>query len=285
MIYQLAFRKDDSGGPVVPGQLKVMPNGPEGPAATALLALEPRVTFLIHGFNVNREEGATGLGNLAQCLNSALGAAVVSVLWPGDHWLGPLSYPSEGRDADDTAAQFARFIGDVVPPLTSLSFVTHSMGARVAMETIERLLGRAYRFDQLCLMAPAVDDTCLASLNAYRATVENCNRVAVLSSKEDEVLKYAYPAGDLLQAFAFWHDTAGSALGYRGPRSHDPSGGVPDNVLHKMIGVDRNSDHGDYIPEFAPGGAQPDNRTHRNQESAARFADQVIGCRQDPDYV
>jgi len=285
MIYLLEFRADDTGGPVVPGRLKVMPNGPEGPVASDLLMLEPRITFLIHGFNVNREEGRTGLGNLAQFLNSALGAAVVAVLWPGDHWLGALSYPFEGRDADDTAAQFARFVGDVVRPLTTLSFVTHSLGARVAMETIERLLGRAYPFDQVCLMAPAIDDSSLASLNAYRTSVGNCSRVAVLSSKEDEVLQYAYPAGDLLQAFIFRDDIAGSALGYHGPRPHDPSGAVPNNVLHWPIDVDRNSDHSDYIPEFAPGNGQPGNRTHRNQESAANFADQVIGRQPNPQYL
>jgi hypothetical protein len=285
MIYQLEFRKDNTGGPVVPGQLKAMPDGPSGPAAAALLALEPRITFLVHGFNVNRKEGQKGLGNLARFLDAALGAAVVSVLWPGDHWTGAISYPFEGRDADDTAAEFARFVGDVVRRGTSLSFVTHSLGARVAMETIKALPGDAYPVDQVCLMAPAIDDFSLASLNNYRAQVESCRRVAVLSSREDEVLRFAYPAGDLLQAFVFWDDIAGSALGYRGPKSHDPGGPVPGNVIHKAIADGRNSDHEDYIPEFPPGGKDPDDKSQCNQESAAEFADQVIGRRPDPDYV
>lgn len=285
MIYQLEFRTDDTGGPVAPGQLKVMPSGPAGSAATALLALEPRITFLVHGFNVNREKGQEGLGNLARFLDSALGAAVVSVLWPGDHWIGPLSYPFEGRDADDTAAMFARFVEDVVRPGIPLSFVTHSLGARVAMETIKALPADAYPIDQVCLMAPAIDDFSLASLNDYRAQVERSGRVAVLSSKEDEVLRFAYPAGDLLQAFIYWDDIAGAALGYRGPKPHDPGGPVPDKVLHEAIDAARNSDHEDYVPEFSPGGADLLKKRHRNQISAAEFADKVIARRPDPDYV
>ena len=74
------------------------------------------------------------------------------------------------------------------------------------------------RLKQLCLTAAAVDDYCLGYDLDYRDTALQAERVSVLASRKDRVLRYAYPAGDLLQALCFfWTDTAGLALGYHGP--------------------------------------------------------------------
>jgi pimeloyl-ACP methyl ester carboxylesterase len=265
--YILDFRGADVDGPVLPGRLVRGTNDQ--------LRAESQVAFLLHGFNVSRGQGEQALDRLADELPSAQAGAVVLTLWPGDHWIGSLCYPFEGSCADDTAAELARYVGDVIVPGTPLVFVAHSLGSRVAMETVARLLAGEYPVNQICLMAPAIDDFSLASPATYMPAARYSRRVAVLSSKRDKVLKYAYPLGDLLQSFIFfWRDEFGLALGFHGPK---PCGDnpVPSTVIHHAIPDSRNAGHGDCIPSPAP---TPE------QLSATRFADDVIRGATDPQY-
>lgn len=259
----------------MPGRLEAAP----GLGTLENLQIEPKITVLLHGFNVNYEEGKDALLRLAKLLPSAGDGAVVATLWPGDHWLGPLSYSFEGRDADDTAAELAKFLGDVVRPTANIAFVAHSLGCRVAMETTDRLISAGHDPQQVCLMAAAIDDYSLASPDAYLATTEGVARVAALSSRADKVLRFAYPAGDLFQAFVFTDDMAGLALGYHGARSHKPSGTpVPVNVLDVRIPKAKKGNgvgHGDYLPA---------KQANDKQRSAARFADAVIAGADSPAY-
>jgi pimeloyl-ACP methyl ester carboxylesterase len=274
MKYLLDFRERDVSGAVVPGRLTDMTTGENGPVVLGNLVAETQVTFLIHGFNVSGLEGESALNNLAKGLPDVTGG-LVGVLWPGDHGLGFLSYSFEGRDAEDTADELARFIDDNLQAGTPLSFAAHSLGARVAMETMKRLDDR-YPLEQACYMAAAVDDDSVSEVEVYRAVVESTSRVAVLSSKEDEVLKYAYPVADLLQAFLFFSmDSFGLALGYHGPRPHSAGDAVPGNVVHTPIPVMRNSDHGDYLWESSP---TPEH------VSAAAYANGVLSGHPDPSY-
>ena len=275
MKYLLDFRERDVGGAVVPGRLTDMTTGEHGPVVRGNLVAEPRITFLIHGFNVSRLEGELALTHLANDLPDVTGG-LVAVLWPGDHGIGFLSYFFEGRDADDTAEELARFIDDNLPADTPLSFATHSLGARVAMEAMKRLEDDRYPFEQACHMAAAVDDDSVSEAGVYRAVVESTSRVAVLSSKEDEVLKYVYPVADLLQSFLFFStESFGLALGYHGPRPHSEGDAVPGNVVHTPIPVSRNSDHGDYLWESSQ---TPEHR------SAAAYANGVISGHPNPTY-
>jgi len=148
------------------------------------------------------------------------------------------------------------------------------------METVKRLMRQKYHVQQVCLMAAAIDDDSLSIPRVYRAAAGAARRVAVLASREDRVLKWAYPVGDLLQAFAFWRDSPGLALGYHGPRSHGADH-VPVQVYAEQIPDSRKSDHGDYIP--GPSGTPA---THlRNQVSAASFANAVLSGDTDPEYT
>jgi hypothetical protein len=277
MNFLLDFRERGQGGAVVPGHLIKLPQRTSGAPAIALLQSEAHITFLLHGFNVNRKDGIDGLLRLATHLPSVQAGAVVAVLWPGDHWVGAVSYPFENRDADDTAAELAKFIDEYIRSDTPLSFATHSLGARVAMGALSRLRDKGYSAEHVCLMAAAIDDYSLASPDDYRLAVEGVGRVAVLYSVEDEVLRFAYPLGDVLQSFVFfWRESFGLALGYHGPK---PAAGgahpVPSNVLHKEAPEHRNSDHGDYIPAPVP---------NPEQLSAARFADEVLAGHPNPRY-
>jgi hypothetical protein len=275
MIYLLDFRAANTDGAVVPGRIVAGP----GLGTEMDLRAETNLTFIIHGYNVNREKGRDSLTRAAQQLTAWHPGSYVGVLWPGDHWSRALSYPFEGRDADDSAAFLVRYIQDVIAHGSRLSFVSHSLGARVLFRTVKQLRPD-YSIGQVVTMAPAVDDTCVASPGEYMPAVSKAERVAVLASRQDKVLALAYPVGDVLQAFIFFRtDSPGLALGYHGPR-RTRSHAIPATVYHEQIADARQSDHGHYLPGAAPTPAEA-----RNQASAMAFARDVLQGAPHPRYV
>jgi hypothetical protein len=276
--YLLDFRASEVGGAVVPGRLVLLP----GLGTEADLRAETSLAFLIHGFNVNRASGVDVLRRLAGQLPAATAMGYVGVLWPGDHWVRAISYSFEGRDADDSALELTKYITMVIPQGTQLSFVSHSLGARVVMETIKKLNRSHYPVRQVCLTAAAIDDFSLARPRDYSAAVAKSDRVAVLASQKDLVLKLAYPAGDALQAFIFFRrDRVGLALGSHGPR---PSGNdqVPKQVYPQQIPDDRGADHGHYFPGNPAGQSA---QITQNQRSAVAFSADVLQGVSQPNYV
>ena len=267
MIYQLSFR--GPGGAVKPGALSVFkPAGVQLANDQALVGNE-QVTFLIHGFNVDNQAGIQSLSKLAEELSGNIPGAIVFVLWPGDSPIGPLSYSfSEGEQANDTALELARFIESHVSRTIPVNFVAHSLGCRVALETTRRLHHMAngrksvYPVKQVCLLAAAVDDDSLSIPSQYKPAAERAERVVVLSSVADDVLRLIYPLGDLIQAFVFfWKESFGLALGYHGPKAHgdlstfyeeeedevavqEVAANVTAVAIDKSFGVN----HGDYLP-------------------------------------
>ncbi len=288
MIYNLSFR--NRSGAVVPGRLTAHPPGSrEVPADGALVGYD-QVTFLIHGFNVNEEEGTYGLSEFARKLSAEPSSAIVFVLWPGDSPIGPLSYSfTEGHQADDTADELIKFIISHMTFTTPINFIAHSLGCRVTMETAKKLHKMVngqkaiYPVKQICLMAGAIDDFSLSEPDDYRTAAERADRVAVLSSVEDEVLRIIYPLGDLVQAFLFfWKETAGMALGYRGPVPIKPwfwgeTHSIPGNVHSEPIPEVKGIDHGDYLPDKS-------DPQKKDWKAVAAFADAVISGKPDPRY-
>ena len=74
MTYVLDFRGANMGGPVLPAQLV------EGRLNALQMAGD--VTFLLHGFNVDRAEGKAGLKRFAEHLSMVPHHALVATLWP-----------------------------------------------------------------------------------------------------------------------------------------------------------------------------------------------------------
>jgi hypothetical protein len=125
-------------------------------------------------------------------------------------------------------------------------------------------------------IAAAIDDDSLSAPNVYLNAGRKVQRVASLSSKKDRVLRFVYPAGDLLQAFLFWDDSEGLALGYHGLRKHRATGTPkPANALDERIRKSKKVRHSDYLP---------DTPVNHKQKSAAKFADAVISGDPDPVY-
>src|SRR6185312_11437395 len=131
-----------------------------------------------------------------------------------------------------------------------VSFVTHSMGARVALETVRATLaGRGQQpapaFDTAILTAGAVADD-IMDQSDFTDTVNAFSRFVVVSSMDDTVLSGAFPAGNWVEQL-LWLDDPGrdEALGRYGPRLKAGSPALPKTAWYPLTG---GYNHGDYIP-------------------------------------
>jgi len=237
------------------------------------------VLIATHGFNMDRAAGIACLSNWEGLLRLDRASVFLGLLWPGDSiWLHGLDYPEEPRVADEAGERLASFLKNAnCGGAASVSFASHSLGARVVLTAISQMRRPVRR---LILMAGAIDDDCLDI--EFRAAVANVGQISVLASRQDEVLSMAFPVGNFLggiltQGHPWWR----AALGQCGPARPWPVNfqepcQLPDNW---------NFGHGDYlkidgppVPPIAPpvdvppnGSAEP--TSHGWQEAwTAAFA-------------
>ncbi len=203
------------------------------------------VLIATHGFNVNRENGIASLSNWGSLLQLGSGAAFVGFLWPGDSvWAHGLDYPGEARVADDAGALVGPFIDTCFAGAASISFASHSLGARVVLATINNMKMPVRR---LTLMAGAIDDDCLNS--EFQKAAQKIGAISVLASMKDTVLSHLFPlgnfvAGILTQGHPWWH----AAIGHCGPVQS-----LPANFASPFMIPDAwNFDHGNYLQINAP---------------------------------
>jgi Alpha/beta hydrolase of unknown function (DUF900) len=173
--------------------------------------------FATHGFNVSRSNGAASLGWLDRYFALDPPSLFVGILWPGDAWLPIVDYPFEGSVAITCGKLLATFCNDYCQGST-LSFASHSLGARLVLQAITLLEQRA---KSVCLTAAAINRDCLHA--EYTDAVGNLDRVAVLASHHDEVLKLAFSLGDpFADLLHDDHTPFQTALGYGGPPASEP---------------------------------------------------------------
>ena len=167
-----------------------------------------------HGFNVNRQSGIDCLSRWESLLELGPNGVFVGLLWPGDSvWLHALSYPEEPGIANETGQLAGPWIEKNFADAASISFVSHSLGARAILETVSTMTRRVRR---CILMAGAIDDNCLSA--EFQKTAANIDRISVLASKEDAVLAAAFPIGNILGGIiAAGHPWFHTALGRAGP--------------------------------------------------------------------
>ena len=209
-----------------------------------------RLIILVHGYNNTLSFGRARLMGFMNLLATGGNTDVMlSVLWPGDGWANALTYPFEARDADDTATALLQWLTTNVDTSARIAFIGHSLGCRVVMNTAQQLARRTGgpQLDRICLMAPALDNDCLGrtGVTCYQEVTLAADRIAVLASEEDLVLRFAYPLGDLTHTFLLG-ERWGSALGRTGPIELEA------NILAKIEAVPkadplRDIDHGDYM--------------------------------------
>jgi hypothetical protein len=265
----LSLRAQDVGGPIVDPFVVDCDPGPSliyrpAPAAQAARdAAGKDLILAIHGFNVSRPNGVRTLGALEPALRLEPHQAYFGVLWPGDFWLPAVNYPWGASEAVHCGRRLAAFLNGPFAQAASLSFISHSLGGRVLLETVKNL-DRPAR--EVCIAAGAVDDDCLQV--QYAAVKAKAGRISVLSSTKDKVLRLAYPAGDFLSDLFYDNDSPwAAALGLKGPR---PAAQPP--VAHQPIPPAAGYDHGDYLPPSDPPAVPPANPKWRTAADFMRRA-------------
>ena len=258
---ELYCRLEPEGGPLCdPAKVRGPGGAPPPPRAHCVL--------LVHGYNNHDGEAAAAyLGfreraydNFPDLVAPALERTLGDAYWPGDaRWPGPVDwidfifYP----DAVPVAVAAGQVLAEAIrriPDLVTLDVVAHSLGCRVALETIAQLrAGGGPALGRLCLMAAAVPCEFVEDEGRYepllRALQGEGVPVRVLHSTGDSVLRFAFPFGQSAAGEA----TRG-ALGYEGPPPGMP--GLGANVSERRM---HGAGHGDYWG-------------HEDNEAAARDA-------------
>jgi hypothetical protein len=167
-----------------------------------------------HGFNVNRSDGIDCLNTWGSLLQLTSQDVFLGLLWPGDSvWAHGLDYGEEPKIADEAGELLGPFLDILLTDAASVSFASHSLGARVILQTVLRMNTKPRR---LILMAGAIDDDCLT--NEFKAAADKVGEISVLASQRDEVLTMAFPLGNFAagiidQGHPWWR----GALGLNGP--------------------------------------------------------------------
>jgi hypothetical protein len=207
-----------------------------------------RVLLATHGFNVSYESGVCSLAQLEQALSMQPDELLLGVLWPGDWAIPAINYPVEDGIASHAGRLLGGFCNQWLKSAQSISVLSHSLGARVVLETIK---ASTRPIQRACITAGAINFACLREEFAAAAT--NCDQILTLSSRQDLVLEFAYPPGDLAADILDPdHPPFEPALGRGGPAA--PWGPA---VLPYEIPDADGYDHGDYFPPGTIAAAPP----------------------------
>jgi hypothetical protein len=243
----LSTRAQSVGGPVAP--VKILDADRPGYSSDLTQELADtirgrEVFFCTHGFEVNQ---ADGIAHLTYWLNKLqIGNAVpIGILWPGD-CVVPIfvDYIVEGREAINSGKLFSAFLNAKFTGAVSLCFASHSLGARVVLQTIAGLAS-SFHVRRSLLMAAAIDDNCLIA--EYGSAANRIDEISILASTRDDVLAFAYPLGNPLQGIIDrGHPYFHAALGRTGPAQPYP----PAPRLRPNWQIPANLDYGhhDYLP-------------------------------------
>jgi hypothetical protein len=195
-----------------------------------------------HGFNVNRADGIATLSNWEGLLKLPPPSLFVGLLWPGDSmWAHGLDFPWEPMTANEAGDMIAPFIDTNFGGAASISFVSHSLGARVVLRTVSKM---SLPVRQITLMAAGVEDNCLNT--EFKTAAARVGEISALASKKDEVVSLLFPLGNFFAGIiAEGHPWWRAALGRCGPsapkpRNFQPPFQIPDTWEyghHNYLGV------------------------------------------------
>jgi esterase/lipase superfamily enzyme len=177
-------------------------------------ATNKHVCILVHGFNNELPEVMNAYWKItSQMVDTGVTGAsgyglVIGFTWPG--FATAAGFFTAVINAKKAAPFLLESINDLRRVAHTVDIQTHSLGARVALTAL-RSPNNVF-VDNLLLSAAAVDSDLLEPDKDFFSSTLNCNRLFVYHTKQDGVLRAAYPLGDL-------QDGPGRALGLRGPHS------------------------------------------------------------------
>jgi hypothetical protein len=135
----------------------------------------------------------------------------------------------EGSEAEKSGTMLGEFVRDNFGFAASLTFASHSLGARVVLQAIQTLAD-SDRVRNLILLAAAIEDDTL--LYEFNGAAKKIDRISVVYSFEDHVLQLAYPAGNLIGGLIERGDpNVKAALGRFGPSAPWPGKILPNPRL------------------------------------------------------
>jgi len=205
------------------------------------------VFLATHGFNVDRQDGIASLSLWSGRSRMPANALFVGVLWPGDSRLLPfVNYVYAGSEAISSGKLLATYLNKNATAAQSLAFFSHSLGARVVLQTIRGLNAKPHR---AILMAGAIENNCLA--REYADAAAKVAKTCVVASEADDVLKWAFPPGNLVgEIVMHGHPYDTTALGRDGPLRPLPANL---NVVAVQIPPEWDYGHLDYLAQAAVG--------------------------------
>ena len=239
--------KAEGGGLLVPGELKAILDAPA----------RRECLVLVHGFNDTDSDAAEAYFGFRTRQKEIFGTPEVAdfdrrfgdAFWPGDaDWWSFfdkadfLIYPGAVHNAVKAAKELADLLWRM-PNLERVDFVGHSLGCRVALETLLFLRTRTLpMIGRVALMAAAVPSEMLERGGKFFGLLTELasegTDIRVLHSKQDSVLHYAFPPG---QSLAGAKEVSDRALGRFGPSPWMP--GFHSTLTEREIA---GAAHGDY---------------------------------------
>lgn len=193
----LSVREKARGGSVV-GDAKENPPG--------WMRLRSRILILVHGYNNSLCAGCASYDHFLKRVPRGF-PTVGRFFWPGDSrpaFLSGLAYPFKIDTAIESARALAEALGRLADRSVPLEiyFVGHSLGCRVILEALkasgEARLLRHVR--AVCLMAAAVPVGFLEKGGRLEGGATRVSGRLVLYSHSDGVLRWSFPAGQVLAA-------------------------------------------------------------------------------------
>jgi esterase/lipase superfamily enzyme len=173
-----------------------------------------RLLLLVHGYHNKRENilgGYTMIDGTMQVRNLVGSGArayhqVIGIAWPGG-FTKP-SYPLAKLRANALGDSVFARLKKVVEAAKAVDIMTHSLGARVILKALQNAAPGSETVRNLFLTAPAVDNESIQQGEKFFISTQACRKVYVFHSKNDNVLKLAFPLMDF-----------DKALGLNGPNA------------------------------------------------------------------
>jgi pimeloyl-ACP methyl ester carboxylesterase len=168
---------------------------------------QSKLVLLIHGYNNTQEAASASFSRFLSLQQNTrnVNANLVGVYWPGANWEGPFYYMQSIGKVLQVAPILAQDLYQAARArgFLKIDIVAHSLGARLALETVKQLLLLKQTdpalgglvIGQVAFMAGAVPTDYLEKLAYLRNAISSYQSTMSLFSENDIVLHWAFPLG------------------------------------------------------------------------------------------